>query len=213
MSKFIDLTGQRFGRLTVIRKADQRGPDGGAVWECLCDCGNTCFVWKQKLTRKGHSAKRSCGCLQKERHKTYIHGDCLSLLYHKWADMKDRCLNPNAVHYSYYGGRGISICEEWKEYTTFRDWALSNGYQEGLSLDRIDANGNYEPNNCRWVTLDEQKRNKRNNIIIEMDGQRKTLAEWVRVYDLPYSIVWSRLKRGWNHEKALKTPIKSKPKS
>lgn len=107
-----DLTGRRFGRLTVIQQTDQRGPDGGIIYECLCDCGNKCLVWGNKLTRKGHSAKRSCGCLHDETHPQ--HGGSKSLLYHKWKGMQDRCYNPNARQYPDYGGRGIRVCGEWR---------------------------------------------------------------------------------------------------
>ena len=157
-----DLTGQRFGRLTVIRATDQRGPDNGIVYECLCDCGNTCFVWNNRLTIRTHSRKRSCGCLHDETHEQ--HGGAGTLLYHKWNGMRDRCNNPKARQYSYYGGRGIRICDEWQNsFAAFRDWALSAGYKDGLSLDRIDYNGNYCPENCRWISMAEQQRNRRNN--------------------------------------------------
>ena len=167
-----DLTGRRFGRLTVIRKTDQRGPDGGMVYECLCDCGNTCFVWNNRLTIKGHSRKRSCGCLHDETH--HAHGGSGTTLFHKWTGMKDRCYNQNARQYQDYGGRGISVCDEWREsFAAFRDWALANGYQEGLSIDRIDVNGNYCPENCRWITMAEQQRNKRPSSEWEFKKRKK----------------------------------------
>lgn len=204
-----DLTGKRFGRLVVIRPTEERGPDGGIVWECLCDCGNTCLVWNNKLLRKNHSAKRSCGCLQVDSHTTYIHGDEGTILYHKWKGMKERCNNPNAQPYQYYGGKGVRVCAAWEnDYPAFKAWAESAGYQDGLSLDRIDPNGDYCPENCRWVILSEQSRNKTTNIKISIDGKTKTLAEWSRDFGIKYGTAWRRIKIGWEPERAVKTPVR-----
>lgn len=203
-----DLTGQRFGRLTVIRKTDKRGPDGGIVYECLCDCGNTCFVWNNKLTRKNHSAKRSCGCLQAEAHTTYIHGEAGTILYHKWTGMKDRCYNPNAAQYKYYGGRGISVCAEWlHDFSAFQRWALSAGYRRELSLDRIDPNGGYCPENCRWIALEDQQKNKRTVPLFTYSGETHTLPEWSEITGIKYGTLWKRIKNGWSIEKALTTTV------
>lgn len=190
-----DLTGRRFGRLTVIRKTNQRGPDGGIIYECICDCGNKCFVWGNKLTRKNHSAKRSCGCLQKEKHNP--HGDSGTILFHKWTGMKDRCYNKNAKQYKSYGGRGISVCKEWKEnFYAFREWALKSGYKDGLSIDRIDVNGNYCPDNCRWITMQEQQKNKRNVKKITWNGETHTIPEWSEILGIKYATLWSRIHNG-----------------
>lgn len=204
-----DLTGQRFGRLVVVRATNERGPDGSVIWECRCECGNTCITSSNQLTRKNHSRKRSCGCLQVEMHRTRSHGESGSILFHKWTGMKDRCYNANAKNYEYYGGRGIAICEEWRtSYEAFRDWANSNGYKDGLSLDRIDPDKDYSPDNCRWITMSAQQGNKRSNIMIVMDGQERTLAEWCQVLDLPYKTIHARIKRGWEPTKALTTPLR-----
>lgn len=189
-----DLTGRRFGRLLVVRKTDERGPDGGIVYECRCDCGQTCLVWNNRLTCKGHSAKRSCGCLHDETHQP--HGGSKSVLYHKWQGMKDRCYNSNARQYPDYGGRGISVCDEWRHsFAAFREWSLANGYQEGLSIDRIDVNGNYCPENCRWITMQEQQKNKRSVPKISWNGETHTLPEWADILGIKYGTLWARIYR------------------
>lgn len=202
-----DLTGRRFGRLTVIRKTDQRGPDGGIIYECLCDCGNTCFVWGNKLTRKGHSAKRSCGCLHDETH--HPHGCSKTTLFHKWTGMNDRCYNRNARQYPDYGGRGITVCDEWRnDFSCFLSWALSSGYQEGLSIDRIDVNGNYCPDNCRWITMSEQQKNKRNVKLITYCGETHTLPEWADILGIKYGTLWERIHDGMSVEDAFRRDSK-----
>lgn len=202
MPKKNDLTGRRFGRLTVIRATEQRGPDGGIIYECLCDCGNKCLVWGNKLTRKGHSAKRSCGCLHDETHQP--HGGSKTRLYHKWKGMRERCFDSNSKRFPDYGGRGITVCEEWRSsFSAFREWALAHGYQEGLSIDRIDPNGHYCPENCRWITMAEQQKNKRNVRLVTIDGETHTLPEWAKLRGIKYGTIWKRLKDGWSIEHAL----------
>ena len=154
--RFVDLTGQTFGFLTVI----ERGPNtqrGNAKWHCKCVCGRETFVVTSKL-RNGRTI--SCGCMGL-LHATQAkikHGDSKKTrLYAIWAAMKRRCYNPNCDPYKYYGGKGIKVCDEWLEYDKFREWALSNGYAEDLSIDRIDSNGNYEPGNCQWITMQENR--------------------------------------------------------
>lgn len=156
-----DLTGRRFGRLTVLRR-DVSAPYQGR-WLCSCDCGNTITAYTSNLKR-GHT--KSCGCLHKDvmREVFGTHGESHTRLHNIWLCMKERCGNPNAANYHYYGGRGITVCDEWKSnYIAFRDWALANGYSSDLSIDRIDVNGDYEPSNCRWATSSQQNSNKRNS--------------------------------------------------
>lgn len=156
-SKFIDLTGQTFGYLTVLERVENT-PRAQARWRCRCVCGRETFVVTGKL-RSGKTI--SCGCMGL-RHATEAklrHGDALASktvrLYQTWAAMKRRCYNPNCVQFQYYGGKGVKVCDEWLEYEGFKTWAIANGYADNLTIDRIDSNGDYDPANCQWITLAE----------------------------------------------------------
>lgn len=160
MSKINNLVGKQFGRLTVI-KYDGSNKNGRALWLCQCDCGNTKTILGSSLL---NGSTLSCGCYNKELvKKTNIkHNKSYSKLYKVWQGMKTRCYNKNFIYYCNYGGRGITICKEWlNDFEIFYKWAISNGYKEGLTIDRINNDGNYEPNNCRWITRAEQNRNQR----------------------------------------------------
>lgn len=160
MSKINDLTGKKFGRLTVIKYYGSN-KHGRALWLCQCDCGNTKIVLGNSLNSK---LTLSCGCYNKEIIKkcNSKHNMAYSKLYKVWQGMKTRCYNKNFMYYCNYGGRGITICDEWKSnFSNFYEWSINNGYEEGLTIDRINNDGNYEPSNCRWVTRAEQNRNKR----------------------------------------------------
>lgn len=134
------------------------------------------------------------------------HGMSNTPLYRAWDSMKARCYRKTTAPYKRYGGRGIKVCDEWKyDFIAFKDWALANGYVEGLSLDRIDVNGNYEPSNCRWVSMKEQENNKRNNFRIEYNGKTHTMSEWSDIMGIPPMVLQHRFKRGWSVEKALTT--------
>lgn len=165
-----DLTGQRFGRLTVIdRGEDYISPKGKrhVRWNCICDCGNKTVVDTNDL-RRGHTM--SCGCYKIDvtGEKARTHGGREDRLYHVFSNMKNRCFNKNSQDYKYYGGRGITICDDWLDYAVFKEWAYNNGYDENApkgqcTIDRIDVNGDYCPDNCRWVPMNIQCVNKRNN--------------------------------------------------
>lgn len=188
MSKLINLTGKRFGRWIVISKS--KSENGKLYWLCKCDCGTTSIVDGDTL-RRGTST----GC-KKCRHiwsKHYLSGNPL---YYVWNGIKQRCSNLNASEYENYGGRGISICDEWKnDFKSFYDWAILNGYQRGLSIDRINANGNYEPSNCRWTTMKVQQSNKRTNTIILFSGKSKTLQQWAEYLGVKPNTLCGRIKR------------------
>ena len=171
MPAFIDLTGKRFGRITAIMPLQKRTRNGGVVWQCRCDCGKE-FQTTANALRTNMTT--SCGCKRIEVLKNspihITHGGESDRLYGVWRGMKQRCKNPNHNRYRFYGGRGIKICPEWeKDYSAFREWAYANGYDEyaprgECTIDRIDVDGDYTPENCRWVTMKVQNRNKRKDV-------------------------------------------------
>ena len=207
MAELKDLTGRRFGRLVVSCQAG-RDKQGRAIWGCLCDCGNQARVKSTNLIQ-GHT--NSCGCLHREQNVT--HGRTNSRLYYVWTNMKNRCNNPENRAYPHYGGRGITVCDEWYEFDRFMLWAESHGYAPGLTLDRIDVNGNYKPDNCRWADVVTQQNNKRNNYFIEFGGHRKTLSEWARETGIGSCTLRTRLEiLCWPVSRALTEPVRGRTK-
>lgn len=203
MSKLIDLTGQRFGRLVVVKRADNSA-DGRARWLCKCDCGKEIVTYGSWL-RNGDT--KSCGCLKLDMFikRSTKHGGRNSKLYRTWSSMLQRCNNPNDKDYSEYGGRGIKICKEWEtDFSAFQKWALANGYKEGLTIDRKDNDKGYYPENCRWTDAKTQGNNKRNCRYITYKGQRKTVAEWSEITGIPHETLLYRLNHGWETERILK---------
>lgn len=205
MGKFIDITGQKFGRLTVIGRAEKR--HSRIYWACRCECGNT----KEFLAfnvRSGHV--KSCGCLHREAVTT--HGNAPrknhSPEYRVWAGMITRTTNANPFLHGYgnYMGRGIAVCERW---LVFENFLEDMGRRPGphFSIDRIDNDGNYCPENCRWATKKEQSRNTRANKMVTYNGETKCLAEWVDRVGIPRQTIRTRLRLGWTVEKAFETPV------
>lgn len=171
MEKFKDEIGKKYGRLTVTKRAAYNNR-GSALWECLCECGKTIVVSGSSL-RKGHT--RSCGCLRDEKARERMtamrtkHGDSHTKLNRIWRGMKERCYNESNNSYQRYGSRGILVCPEWRDnFNAFRDWALANGYREGLTIERKDNDGHYSPENCCWMTLQKQQENKSTNVKVSI---------------------------------------------
>ena len=219
MANKVDLTGNRFGRLIVLEHIGYKCfPSGGRhlLWKCKCDCGNFTNVTTEKLKS---CSTRSCGCLAREiRSKrkgqnatNYKNGITFTRLGYIYLGIKQRCYNPNNQNYHNYGGRGITMCDEWlgeHGFENFRNWCIKNGFKEKsnrgeCTIDRIDVNGNYEPSNCRWVDITVQARNRRDCVYIEYMGERKTISEWSEITGIKDSTIRNRLNRGWDIDKAL----------
>ena len=189
-----DLTGQRFGMLVVEERAGS-AETGCALWKCRCDCGKEKII-RGPLLIKGEAV--SCGCYALAQRKLpKSHGLSDHPLYSIWADIKQRCFNKNNNNYKNYGGRGISVCKEWSDsFESFYEWAEAD-YKKGLSIDRIDVNGDYCPENCRWADRTIQSRNKRNTRHITINGITRSLYDWCDHYNCPYGRAETRLKHGW----------------
>lgn len=200
-NKLIDLTGQHFGRLTVINRAPSL--NGATRWNCRCDCGVEKVIRASEL-RSGSTL--SCGCYDREMSslKNTKHGKYGTRPYRIWRSMKTRCYNPNHSWYKRYGGRGIAVCNEWRDdFMSFYNWAMSNGYQDDLTIDRIDNDKGYSPDNCRWISVKKQQNNRCSNRSITINGITKNVSEWCEYCGLPKSRVKERLRRGWTPEEAF----------
>lgn len=198
----IDMRNEVFGRLTVVGRSPL--PKTSEYWDCLCECGATTQAKRSSLLI---GAIRSCGCLSTERKTTHGHtvGGC-SKTYHIWSSMLARCRTTTHAAYADYGGRGIKVCDEWMEYSRF----LSDMGERphGKSLDRTNNNMGYSKENCRWATPKEQNNNRRNNVLLTLDGVEKTLAEWSAQMGISPHTVSARLLRGWSVERALTAPVR-----
>lgn len=218
---FMDVIGQRFGRLVVLKDLSPRINTSGrkrAMVLCKCDCGNEIAVMKESVT--GGTTK-SCGCLQKERAAEVqtVHGGASSRLYNVWAAMLRRCENSNSGDYHNYGGRGIKVCEEWHRFENFREWGLANGYDEEskrgqCTIDRIDNNAGYCPQNCRWVDTATQNNNKRSTHFLTYNGETHSITEWAKTAGINREALNARInKYKWPTEKALTIPCRKKLES
>lgn len=176
MPKFVDLTGKRYGKLVVLEKA--KSVNKRTYWMCACDCGNVVLIRSDTLGRNANS----CGCLKKEQDKKnldkYIHGKSHGRLSSIWYHIKTRCNDEKSDKFQHYGGRGISVCDTWeKDYLEFEKWALLNGYTKEMTIDRIDVDGDYSPENCRWIPFSQQANNKRNTLWVEYNSQATSLKD------------------------------------
>ena len=206
MTKEKDIAGNRFGRLVAIRKHhsewDKEKRISRNFWLFRCDCGKEKIIDKYSVLR---GKTISCGCFNREKtiEKNTKHGlfNIEKRLYRCWQDMKNRCYNPSRKKYKIYGGRGITVCDEWKNnFENFFNWAKNNGYMENLTLDRINVNGNYCPENCRWATAKEQANNTRKNRKITINGTTKNLCEWLEIYKISGGCYQRRRKNGLTDE-------------
>ncbi len=201
MGKSIDLTGQKFGEWTVLKRSE-KATSGNYKWLCRCSCGTEKDVDGNSL-RSGKSTKcRQCAV---PHNRTKYTGDSIQTTF---SGMKARCYDGNHKSYDNYGGRGIKIYTEWlNDPTSFYNWAYENGYDAGMTIERIDSDEGYNPSNCKFIPLKEQSSNRRSNNYIDIGGQVKTLSEWCRIYKINRNTVKSRIRRGMTPEEALKTKI------
>ena len=189
----LDITGQRYGRLVVVKPLETINKI--TRWLCKCDCGNEVAVATRSL-RTGYT--RSCGCLHTEIRKKqhFKHGMTGSRLYYIWQGMKRRCYNKNSQKYHLYGGRGITVCEKWRsDFEEFYQWSISNGYKNGLTIDRINNKEGYSPSNCRWVTQADQTRNTCRNHWLSFNGKTMVLQDWAKEYNMSAVTLLKRLKK------------------
>jgi len=213
--RYNDLVGGRYGRLVVIEYVGNYSKNRQALFNCLCDCGN------QVITRGFSLASgktKSCGCLHKEI-SSYVmekinasgkravmpsttHGKRHHPLYLRWSTIKTRCTNKKHEHYKYYGGSGILMCSEWSNnFSAFYEWAINNGYEDNLEIDRIDNNKGYSPDNCRWVNKHEQAVNRRNSVFLSDGIVEKPLRDWCSEKNVGYKLAHARYKKGWSFNK------------
>lgn len=201
MTPRLNLINKKFGRLTVVDLAYIKNQS--TFWSCLCDCGKVVIKKASYLTT---GDTRSCGCLKSEelskrnsKHNLYKHP-----IYNVWKNMKNRCYRINNKQYSNYGGRGITVCEEWKkDFLSFFTWANENGYKNNLTIDRIDVDGNYCPENCRFIPLSEQQKNKRNTIIIEYMNMKYTISEFSQLTSKSYDSIYRKIQKGMSPEEII----------
>lgn len=208
MADFIDITGQKYGKLLVIERVNRPKhiKTNGAWWLCKCDCGNETTVLTSRLNI---GKTKSCGCWHTERIKK--HGKSYTRIYKVWTGIKDRT-NPNNIGCrNNYRKLGVDMCEEWRNsFETFYEWSMANGYKDNLTIDRINNDGNYEPSNCRWATATQQAKNRSTNVLLTYNGETYTMSEWADQQKIPRDTLRKRITCGWSIEKALTTPVKKR---
>lgn len=206
MPKPRNLEGKKFGRALVVSKAESK--NGIRYWNCVCDCGNHFKTTTYHLTS---GRTKSCGCYRHEREieANIKHGKRHTRIYRIYHTMKDRCYNKNVLKYKNYGARGICICDEWlgeNGFINFYNWSMDSGYRDDLTIERIDVNKNYCPENCKWIPMGEQAKNRTNNIMVEINGKKQILSEWCKELNLGYGFVHNRIRQGWSIIDALTKP-------
>lgn len=202
MSSLNNRIGNKYGRLTVVSRAENT-LSGKSKWLCVCDCGNHTNVRGSDLATGG---VRSCGCIKKEvaarkGRARVTHGDSGTRLYRIWQGMKQRATYKNGGAYKHYGGRGVTVCDEWaNSYAEFKNWSADHGYLDNLTIDRIDNNKGYSPDNCKWSTYKQQENNRRNNRKITVAGETHTVSEWSEISEISGATLCYRLNNGWPKE-------------
>ena len=218
MAKRLDIKpGDRYGRFTIVQEVEKRNEK--RYFLCKCDCGNTRI---ERLVAIRAGEVKSCGCLKQETDreniKKYImshpnyseHDSYYKKMYGNWHDMKQRCQNQNSRAYKWYGGRGIRVCQEWQKFRPFMEWALSNGWEEYLTIERNDVNGHYEPSNCSWIPRNKQSCNTRRSRFITHEGQTMILKHWEQQLGVKRELLRRRLDKGWSIERTFNTPLQLK---
>ena len=198
--KSVNLTGRVFGRLTVVYKIEK---SNSQKWHCICSCGREVDVCTHNLLK---GVSKSCGCYQADlaRAAHTTHGKSATKLHNVWWGMIQRCEYVNHIDRKWYSESGIEVCREWRnDFQKFYDWAVANGYKEGLSIDRIDNSKGYNPKNCRFVTPKDQANNRSTNILITYNNKTQTLKQWAEEYNIKYSTLYYRIKHGWSFERAI----------
>lgn len=219
MRKIKDIIGLKFGKLTAIKRMENKGHN--QFYLCKCDCGKEKVISKSSLIL---GRTKSCGCLkscllakrnrkyklaEKMHKKNTTHNLSKTTIYKKYLGIKERCFNKNCEAYKYYGGRGITVCDEWKNnFQNFYDWAMSNGYKDNLTIERIDFNGNYCPENCKWIPRSEQTKNRRNVHKITYKGKTQSLSDWARELNINFNTLYQRvITLKWDITKSFEKPI------
>ena len=210
MSRYIDITNKKFNRL-LAKERIYCEKQKKMAWRCECECGGEIIVTYNQLNR-GNT--KSCGCLNKENilARNTVHNESKTRLYKIWVGMRQRCNNPNKKSYNDYGGRGIRVCGEWDTFETFKEWAISNGYNDTMTIERVDPNGNYEPINCTWIPKSEQAKNRTNCNFLTFNGKTQTVSDWARELNIHRTTINNRLRKGWSAEDALTKPIQKHKK-
>lgn len=201
-----NLVGQRFNALLVVSMAGTK--NNRVLWNCKCDCGNTVVVDTHSLMTNN---TKSCGCKKYGNRET--HGEAKSghqtRLYRIWSGMKNRCNNESHIGYAHYGAKGIKVCDKWRDYNEFKKWAFANGYDDKLTIDRIDNQKGYSPENCRWVTNKIQSNNTTRNHYVTVGNETLTISQWADRYNIPCRTIAARLNQlGWSPKEAVMTPIR-----